>query len=51
VNRKGELSGRLHFPTPTMMQELLENEGVVVVDSRVQDFEKVFWHPMEADRE
>jgi methylated-DNA-protein-cysteine methyltransferase-like protein len=45
VNRKGELSGRNHFPTPTMMQELLEEEGVRVEDNRVCDFEKLFWHP------
>ena len=45
VNRKGELSGRLHFATPTRMQELLEKEGVKVVDNRVQDFDRLFWHP------
>jgi methylated-DNA-protein-cysteine methyltransferase-like protein len=45
VNRKGELSGRNHFPTPTMMQELLENEGVVVVDFRIENFKDLFWHP------
>ena len=28
VNRKGELSGRNFFPTPTMMEELLVQEGV-----------------------
>lgn len=47
VNRKGELSGRLHFATPTRMQELLESEGVVVADNKVQDFERLFWHPAE----
>ena len=47
VNRKGELSGRIHFSTPTRMQELLEAEGVVVVDHRVRDFERVFWSPTE----
>lgn len=45
VNRKGELSGRNHWPTPTMMQEMLEQEGVKVEDNCVQDFKKVFWHP------
>ncbi len=47
VNRKGELSGRNHFPTPTLMQELLEAEGVQVEDNRVLDFDKHFWHPTE----
>ncbi len=48
VNRNGELTGRLHFPTPTMMQELLESEGVQVVDNRVQDFERLVWRPEES---
>lgn len=45
VNRKGELSGRNHFPTPTLMQELLEAEGVAVKDNRVVAFKERFWHP------
>ena len=45
VNRKGELSGRNHFPTPTLMQQLLENEGIRVVDNIVQDFDQFFWNP------
>ena len=45
VNRKGELSGRNFFPSPTMMQELLENEGVDISDNTVQDFKNLFWHP------
>ena len=49
VNRKGELSGRNNFATPTLMQELLESEGVKVVNDRVVDFDKVFWHPQELD--
>jgi methylated-DNA-protein-cysteine methyltransferase related protein len=47
VNRKGELSGRIHFPTPTLMQELLEREGVAVADHCVVDFKVLFWHPAE----
>ncbi len=45
VNRKGELSGRNHFPTPDMMQALLENEGIVIEDHRVQDFKQLLWIP------
>ncbi|MCB0568433.1 MAG: MGMT family protein [Phaeodactylibacter sp.] len=45
VNRKGELSGRNHWPSPAMMQEMLEQEGVVVEDHCVRDFERLFWHP------
>lgn len=47
VNRKGELSGRHHFATPTLMQELLEAEGVEVVNDCVKDFKQLFWHPRE----
>lgn len=47
VNRKGELSGSSHFPTPTMMQGLLENEGVTVVDNKVQNFKNLLWIPSE----
>jgi len=49
VNRKGELSGRNHFPGPGMMQALLEQEGLVVRENKVQDFERYFWHPQELD--
>ena len=45
VNRKGELSGRNMFPSPTMMQELLEQEGVVIEKDTVQDFKKLLWIP------
>ena len=47
LNRKGELSGRNAFPTPTAMRERLEAEGVRVVNDRVADFDKLFWHPTE----
>lgn len=47
VNSKGELSGRLGFPTPTTMQERLEKEGVKVKNDKVVDFKKLVWHPEE----
>jgi methylated-DNA-protein-cysteine methyltransferase related protein len=47
VNRKGELSGRIHWPQPGMMQEMLEQEGVVIEGERVKEFERLFWHPAE----
>jgi methylated-DNA-protein-cysteine methyltransferase-like protein len=46
VNRKGMLSGKMHFAYPEQMQELLGKEGVKVVDDKVQDFEKLFWDPL-----
>jgi len=49
VNRKGYLSGRVHFPTPTMMEELLMSEGVEVVDHHVLHFENLLWIPANED--
>jgi len=45
VNRNGMLTGKMHFDTPTQMQELLEKDGVKVKDDTVVDFEKRFWDP------
>ena len=45
VNRKGFLSGKHHFAGTNLMQQLLENEGVKVVNNQIIDFEKLFWHP------
>ena len=46
VNRKGLLTGKHHFGGTNLMQQLLENEGIVVVENQIQEFEKVFWDPM-----
>ena len=45
VNRSGMLSGKSHFATPTLMQELLVKEGIAVKNDTVVDFEKIFWNP------
>lgn len=45
VNRNGMLSGKHHFQGNNVMQELLESEGIMVVDDKIQDFEKYFWNP------
>lgn len=45
VNRKGLLTGKHHFKGTNLMQQLLESEGVVVVDNQIQDFDKIFWDP------
>jgi methylated-DNA-protein-cysteine methyltransferase-like protein len=45
LNRNGELTGKHHFPSPQLMQELLESEGIVIVDDRVENFKTVFWQP------
>ncbi len=46
VNRQGLLTGKHHFGSPTAMQALLENEGVIVKDDQVLEFDKLFWDPM-----
>lgn len=46
VNRSGLLTGKAHFSTPTLMQEMLEAEGISIVDDQVKNFEKHFWDPM-----
>jgi methylated-DNA-protein-cysteine methyltransferase-like protein len=45
VNRNGLLTGKHHFESPTMMQELLEAEGIKIKDDKVIDFEKYYWNP------
>lgn len=47
VNRNGLLTGKMHFQTPTLMQELLEKEGVIVKDDKIENFKAVFWNPIE----
>ena len=45
VNRKGLLTGKHHFDGTNLMQQLLESEGIKVVENQIQDLEKVFWNP------
>lgn len=46
VNRNGLLTGKHHFDGTNLMQQLLESEGVTVVNSQIQDFDEVFWDPL-----
>lgn len=45
VNRNGDLTGKMHFASPTLMEELLQSEGLTIVDDRIVDFKKHFWNP------
>lgn len=45
VNRNGTLTGKHHFDGTNLMQQLLESEGIKVVDNQIVDFEKYFWEP------
>ena len=44
INRNGELTGKRHFKTPTLMRELLENEGIEFIGDRV-NLKKHIWIP------
>jgi methylated-DNA-protein-cysteine methyltransferase-like protein len=37
----------MHFPSPDMMKQLLESEGIKVENNRVVDFKRLFWKPCE----
>lgn len=46
VNRKGLLTGKHHFKGTNLMQQLLESEGVEVVENQIQNFDQLFWDPV-----
>ncbi len=46
VNAQGLLTGKIHFPTPATMQQLLESEGVEIINDKVSDFSNRFWDPL-----
>jgi methylated-DNA-protein-cysteine methyltransferase-like protein len=48
VNRVGVLTGKHFFGGSTLMQDLLESEGVRVVDDQIIEFQKHLWDPFEA---
>ena len=45
VNRKGLLTGKHHFEGTNLMQQLLESEGVEVIENQVQHMDKILWDP------
>ena len=45
VNRDGLLTGKHHFGGSHVMQQLLESEGISVVNNQIVDFPKYFWDP------
>ena len=45
VNRKGLLTGKHHFDGTNLMQQLLESEGIKIVDNQIQNFDNMFWNP------
>jgi methylated-DNA-protein-cysteine methyltransferase-like protein len=45
VNAKGILSGKHAFPGEKLMQQLLENEGIKVINDQVVEMDKHYWNP------
>ena len=45
VNRKGLLTGKMHFEGQNLMQELLESEGIKIINNQVVDLNKYLWLP------
>lgn len=45
VNRNGLLTGKHHFDGTNLMQQLLESEGITVINSQIQNFDEIFWDP------
>jgi len=45
VNRNGQLTGKAHFATPDIMQELLESEGLKIKNDKIVDFKSIVWDP------
>lgn len=46
VNSQGLLTGKFHFETMDLMQELLEREGILIKNDKVQNFKTLLWNPM-----
>ncbi len=46
VNRNGLLTGKHHFGSTHLMQQLLESEGIEVEDDKVKRFKELFWDPI-----
>jgi methylated-DNA-protein-cysteine methyltransferase-like protein len=45
VNRNGDLTGKFHFASPHLMEELLTSEGIQIKNDRVVDFKNKYWNP------
>ncbi len=50
VNRVGLLTGKHHFSSTSLMQQLLESEDIQVQDDQVVQFKELFWDPAQALR-
>lgn len=46
VNRNGLLTGKHHFPGSNTMRELLESEGITIINNQIINFDTLFWDPV-----
>ncbi|RZK25355.1 MAG: MGMT family protein [Flavobacterium sp.] len=46
VNRNGLLTGKHHFTGVLTMEQLLNMEGIKVVNNQIVEFSSVYWNPM-----
>ena len=45
VNKVGLLTGKHHFFGSNLMKNLLESEGIEIVDNQVSRFDSLYWDP------
>ena len=45
VNKVGLLAGKHHFFGSNLMKDLLESEGIEIVDNQVNRFDSLYWDP------
>ncbi len=50
VNRKGQLTGKRYFPTPTWMAEMLQREGVEFLGPDRVNLQRHLWIPPGGER-
>jgi len=46
VNRIGVLTGKHHFKSIKEMESRLNQEGITVINNKIQNFQKYFWDPV-----
>ncbi|MFA5418771.1 MAG: MGMT family protein [Bacteroidales bacterium] len=45
VNRNGLLTGKRHFGGTQVMADLLQSEGIEIVEDRISNFKEKMWFP------
>ena len=45
VNKVGLLTGKHHFFGSNLMKDLLESDGIEIVDNQVSRFDSLYWDP------